>query len=54
MALLVANNPAYEPIIKKARNFEIGLQDLRGDDVAISGGNGSRREPARLGGSTPG
>ena len=40
MALVVANNPAYEPIIKKARNFEIGLQDLRGEDVAVSGGVG--------------
>ena len=27
MALLVAANPAFEPVIRKARNFEIGLQD---------------------------
>jgi squalene-hopene/tetraprenyl-beta-curcumene cyclase len=40
MALVVANNPAYEPIIKKARNFEIGLQDIRGEDVAVNGGVG--------------
>jgi squalene-hopene/tetraprenyl-beta-curcumene cyclase len=40
MALVVANNPGYEPIIKKARNFEIGLQDNRGADVATNGGVG--------------
>jgi squalene-hopene/tetraprenyl-beta-curcumene cyclase len=27
MALLTAANPAYEPVILKARNFEVGLQD---------------------------
>ena len=40
MALVVANNPAYEPIMKKARNFLIGLQDNLGDDVAVNGGIG--------------
>jgi squalene-hopene/tetraprenyl-beta-curcumene cyclase len=40
MALLVANNPGYEPIMKKARNFLIGLQDNLGDDVAVNGGIG--------------
>jgi squalene-hopene/tetraprenyl-beta-curcumene cyclase len=40
MALLVANNPGYEPIMKKARNFLIGLQDNLGDDVAVNGGVG--------------
>jgi squalene-hopene/tetraprenyl-beta-curcumene cyclase len=40
MALLVANNPAYEPILKKARQFEIGQQDLRSGDDAVSGGIG--------------
>jgi squalene-hopene/tetraprenyl-beta-curcumene cyclase len=28
MALMVARNPAYEPVIRNARNFIIGLQDL--------------------------
>ncbi len=27
MALLMAANPSFEPIIRKARNFEVGLQD---------------------------
>ncbi len=40
MALLVANNPSYEPIIKKARNYLIGLQDNLGEDVAVNGGIG--------------
>ncbi len=40
MALLMANNPAYEPILKKARRFEIGLQDNLGDDNAVNGGIG--------------
>ena len=40
MALLVANNPAYEPVIKKARNFIIGLQDNLGEDAAVNGGIG--------------
>lgn len=40
MALLVANNPAYEPVMKKARNFIVGLQDRLGDDVAVNGGIG--------------
>jgi len=40
MALVVANNPAYEPIMKKARNFLVGLQDNLGEDVAVNGGVG--------------
>ena len=40
MALVVANNRSYEPIMKKARNFLIGLQDNLGDDVAVNGGVG--------------
>jgi squalene-hopene/tetraprenyl-beta-curcumene cyclase len=40
MALLVANNPSYEPIMKKARSYLVGLQDLRGEDAAIHGGVG--------------
>lgn len=40
MALLVANNPGYEPVMKKARNFLIGLQDNLGEDVAVHGGVG--------------
>jgi squalene-hopene/tetraprenyl-beta-curcumene cyclase len=40
MALVVANNPSYEPVMKKARNFLVGLQDNRGEDVAIDGGIG--------------
>jgi len=39
-ALVVANNPAYEPVLKKARNFLVGLQDNLGDDVAVNGGIG--------------
>jgi squalene-hopene/tetraprenyl-beta-curcumene cyclase len=40
MALLMANEPSYEPIMKKARNFIIGMQDNLGDDVAVNGGIG--------------
>lgn len=40
MALVVANNPGYEPIMKKARSFIVGLQDNLGDDVAVNGGIG--------------
>lgn len=40
MALVVANNPAYEPVIRKARAFEIGLQDNLGSDAAVNGGIG--------------
>jgi len=40
MALLVANDPSYEPVMKKARNFLVGLQDNLGDDVAVNGGIG--------------
>lgn len=40
MALLVANNPNYEPVMKKARLFLIGLQDNLGDDVSVNGGIG--------------
>ena len=40
MALVVANNPGYEPVMKKARNFLVGLQDNLGDDVAVNGGIG--------------
>lgn len=40
MALLVANNPGYEPTMKRARNFIIGTQDNLGDDVAVNGGIG--------------
>lgn len=40
MALVVANNPAYEPAMKKARNYLVGLQDLRGEDAAVHGGVG--------------
>lgn len=40
MALLVANNPEYEPVMKKARNFLLGLQDLRDQDAAVYGGVG--------------
>lgn len=40
MALLVANNPAYEPILKKARNFVISEQDIQSGDDAVSGGIG--------------
>ncbi|WP_026840921.1 prenyltransferase/squalene oxidase repeat-containing protein [Citrifermentans bremense] len=31
MALLMSNNPEYEPVLKRARGFLIGLQDKRGD-----------------------
>jgi squalene-hopene/tetraprenyl-beta-curcumene cyclase len=40
MALLVANNPGYEPVMKKARQFIIGLQDNLGEDVSVNGGIG--------------
>lgn len=40
MALAVANNPSYEPLMKKARNFLVGLQDNLGEDVAVNGGIG--------------
>ena len=40
MALLVANNPDYEPVMKKARRFLIGLQDNLGEDAALDGGIG--------------
>jgi squalene-hopene/tetraprenyl-beta-curcumene cyclase len=44
MALLVANNPAYEPLLKKGRKFLIGLQDDFGEkgmgDDPLDGGIG--------------
>lgn len=40
MALLVANDPSYEPVMKKARQFVVGLQDNLGEDVAVNGGVG--------------
>ena len=44
MALLVAANPSFEPVIRKARNFEIGLQDdfdkKGAADNALDGGIG--------------
>ena len=44
MALVVANNPAYEPILKKARKYLIGLQDDFGEkgmgDDPLDGGIG--------------
>lgn len=40
MALVVANNLGYEPVMKKARNFLVGLQDNLGDDVAVNRGIG--------------
>lgn len=44
MALLVANNPAYEPILKQGRKFLIGLQDDFGEkgtgDDPLDGGIG--------------
>ncbi len=44
MALLVANNPAYEPTLKKARKFLVGLQDDFGEkgmgDDPLDGGIG--------------
>jgi squalene-hopene/tetraprenyl-beta-curcumene cyclase len=44
MALLVANRPEYQPVIKKARNYIIGLQDDFGEkgmgDDPLDGGIG--------------
>jgi len=40
MALLVANDPAYEPVMKKARNYLIGLQDMNNVDPSVNGGVG--------------
>lgn len=40
MALLMANNPSYEPAIRKARAFVIGLQDNLGSDNPQNGGIG--------------
>lgn len=40
MALLMANDPSYEPVMKQARQFVIGLQDRLGEDVAVDGGIG--------------
>ena len=44
MALLMANRPEYEPIIKKARHYLIGLQDDQGEpgmgDSPFDGGIG--------------
>jgi squalene-hopene/tetraprenyl-beta-curcumene cyclase len=44
MALLMANNPAYDPAVKKARNFLVGLQDDFGKkgmgDDPLDGGIG--------------
>jgi len=44
MALLMANNPAYEPLLKKGRQFIIGLQDDFGEkgmgDDPLDGGIG--------------
>jgi squalene-hopene/tetraprenyl-beta-curcumene cyclase len=44
MALLIANNPAYEPLLKKGRKFLIGLQDDFGEkgmgDDPLDGGIG--------------
>jgi squalene-hopene/tetraprenyl-beta-curcumene cyclase len=44
MALLMANNPAYEPLLKKGRQFLIGLQDDFGEkgmgDDPLDGGIG--------------
>jgi len=40
MALLVANRAEYEPVIKKARAFVIGLQDNLGSDDPLNGGIG--------------
>lgn len=39
MALLVANRPEFEPTIRKARNYIIGLQDTLGDNP-LDGGVG--------------
>ena len=44
MALLMANNPAYEPLLRKGRKFLIGLQDDFGEkgmgDDPLDGGIG--------------
>ncbi len=40
MALLMANDPTYEPVMKKARQYLIGQQDMSGDDPALQGGVG--------------
>jgi squalene-hopene/tetraprenyl-beta-curcumene cyclase len=44
MALLMANNPSYEPLLKKGRQFIIGLQDDFGEkgmgDDPLDGGIG--------------
>lgn len=40
MALVVANNPGYEPVMKKARNYLIGLQDMNNVDPSVNGGVG--------------
>jgi squalene-hopene/tetraprenyl-beta-curcumene cyclase len=40
MALLMANRPEYEPVLKKARAFEIGLQDHTESGDALNGGIG--------------
>lgn len=44
MALITAANPAFEPVIRNARNFEVGLQDdfdKQGEtDNALDGGIG--------------
>jgi squalene-hopene/tetraprenyl-beta-curcumene cyclase len=44
MALLMANNPAYEPLLKKGRQFIVGLQDDFGEkgmgDDPLDGGIG--------------
>jgi len=40
MALLVANNPSYEPLLKKGRQFLIGLQDNLGENDPQNGGIG--------------
>jgi squalene-hopene/tetraprenyl-beta-curcumene cyclase len=40
MALLMANRPEFEPILKKARGFEINLQDKPESGDAMEGGIG--------------
>lgn len=40
MALLMANNPAYEPLLKKGRKFLIGLQDNLESGDPLNGGIG--------------
>lgn len=40
MALMMANRPEYEPVIKKARAFVISLQDDLGADNPLHGGIG--------------